>query len=257
MRDVPNLIISFPVGRTFQQIGSPHDCIFSITLFHLQYCFLQMSFLFCFYGILEKRILLITFRCYLICNDLYPSDPGMWICDLSVKSFYCIDHFLDKVAASLEYWKYENEKKEPIPLCLVDFKTLDIYSLQDYYRSIFIRDLDKVAASLEYWKYENEKKEPIPLCLVDFKTLDIYSLQDYYRSIFIRDYYVEMEFEDNSVETKAFYLPIPLCLVDFKTLDIYSLQDYYRSIFIRDYYVEMEFEDNSVETKAFYLPERL
>lgn len=47
---------------------------------------------------------------------------------------------LDKVAASLEYWKYKNEKKEPIPLCLVDFKTLDIYSLQDYYRSIFIRD---------------------------------------------------------------------------------------------------------------------
>lgn len=45
-----------------------------------------------------------------------------------------------KVAASLEYWKYEDEKKEPIPLCLVDFKTLDIYSLQDYYRSVFIRD---------------------------------------------------------------------------------------------------------------------
>ena len=32
------------------------------------------------------------------------------------------------------------KRKEPIPLCLVDFKTLDIYSLQDYYRSIFIRD---------------------------------------------------------------------------------------------------------------------
>lgn len=47
---------------------------------------------------------------------------------------------LDKVTASLEYRKYENEKKEPIPLCLVDFKTLDIYSLQDDYRSIFIRD---------------------------------------------------------------------------------------------------------------------
>ena len=31
----PNLIISFPIGRTFQQIGSPHDRIFSITLFHL------------------------------------------------------------------------------------------------------------------------------------------------------------------------------------------------------------------------------
>lgn len=47
---------------------------------------------------------------------------------------------LDKVSASLEYWKYEDKMKEPIPLCLVDFKTLDIYSLQDYYRSIFIRD---------------------------------------------------------------------------------------------------------------------
>lgn len=47
---------------------------------------------------------------------------------------------LDKVATSLEYWKYEDEKKEPIPLCLVDFKTLDIYSLQDYYQSIFIQD---------------------------------------------------------------------------------------------------------------------
>ena len=34
----------------------------------------------------------------------------------------------------------KTKKKEPIPLCLVDFKTLDIYSLQDYYRSIFIRD---------------------------------------------------------------------------------------------------------------------
>lgn len=34
----------------------------------------------------------------------------------------------------------ENEKKEPIPLCLIDFDTLEVYSLQDYYRSYFIRD---------------------------------------------------------------------------------------------------------------------
>lgn len=47
---------------------------------------------------------------------------------------------LDKVTASLEYRKYEDEKKEPIPLCLVDFKTLELYSLQDYYRATFIRD---------------------------------------------------------------------------------------------------------------------
>ncbi len=47
---------------------------------------------------------------------------------------------LDKVATSLKYWKYENENKDPIPLCLVDFKTLDIYPLQDYHRATFIRD---------------------------------------------------------------------------------------------------------------------
>ena len=33
---------------------------------------------------------------------------------------YLCQRCLDKVAASLEYWKYETEKKEPIPLCLVD-----------------------------------------------------------------------------------------------------------------------------------------
>lgn len=47
---------------------------------------------------------------------------------------------LEKVAGSLKYWKNENVKKEPMPLCLIDFKTLEVYSLQDYYRSYFIRD---------------------------------------------------------------------------------------------------------------------
>lgn len=47
---------------------------------------------------------------------------------------------LDKVEDSLDYWKWKDEEKEAIPLCLVDFATLEIYSLQDHYRSYFIRD---------------------------------------------------------------------------------------------------------------------
>lgn len=47
---------------------------------------------------------------------------------------------LNKVVGALEYWKWENEEKEAIPLCLVDFETLDIYSLQDMYCSYFIRE---------------------------------------------------------------------------------------------------------------------
>lgn len=47
---------------------------------------------------------------------------------------------LKKVAGSLEYWKNENEDKEAVPLSLIDFDTLEVYSLQDYYRSYFIRD---------------------------------------------------------------------------------------------------------------------
>lgn len=47
---------------------------------------------------------------------------------------------LDKVLESLEYWKWEDEEKEAIPLCLVDFETLDIYPVQDRYVAYFIRD---------------------------------------------------------------------------------------------------------------------
>lgn len=49
---------------------------------------------------------------------------------------YC----LDKVASSLHFWKWEAEEKQAIPLCLVDFQTLEIYSLQDWYQAYFIRD---------------------------------------------------------------------------------------------------------------------
>lgn len=47
---------------------------------------------------------------------------------------------LDKVTESLHYSKWKNEKKEVIPLCLVDFKTSEIYSLQDWYRGCSMRD---------------------------------------------------------------------------------------------------------------------
>lgn len=46
----------------------------------------------------------------------------------------------EKVVGSLEYWKNETEDKETIPLSLTDFDTLEIYSLQEHYRSCFIRD---------------------------------------------------------------------------------------------------------------------
>ena len=47
---------------------------------------------------------------------------------------------LDKVLESLEFRKWKHEKKEAVPLCLVDFKTLEIYSLQDWHRGCLIRD---------------------------------------------------------------------------------------------------------------------
>lgn len=47
---------------------------------------------------------------------------------------------LDKVLESLEFSKWKREKKEAVPLCLVDFKTLEVYSLQDWHRGCMIRD---------------------------------------------------------------------------------------------------------------------
>lgn len=46
----------------------------------------------------------------------------------------------DKVTASLETSKWKYEKKQAIPLCLVDFETLEIYSLQDWHVGCSIRD---------------------------------------------------------------------------------------------------------------------
>ena len=41
---------------------------------------------------------------------------------------------------SLVFFKWKNERKEAIPLCLVDFQTLEIYSLQDWQRGCLIRN---------------------------------------------------------------------------------------------------------------------
>lgn len=47
---------------------------------------------------------------------------------------------LDKVLSALEYNKWKVEDKNPVPLCLVDFETLDIYSLQDTLHRYSVRD---------------------------------------------------------------------------------------------------------------------
>ena len=73
---------------------------------------------------------------------------------------------LKKIAGSLKYWKNETEDKEAIPLALVDFDTLEIYSLQEYYHSYFIRDYyveidfkqNKVAVEVFYLP-EHEQQE--------------------------------------------------------------------------------------------------
>lgn len=82
-------------------------------------------------------------------SDGTPS-RGMASIDVTLPENYKVDtntlekhlcqNCLNKVAASLEYRKAASENKEAIPLCIVDFKTLEIYSLQDYWRSYFIRD---------------------------------------------------------------------------------------------------------------------
>lgn len=48
---------------------------------------------------------------------------------------------LPKIAEVLERsYKKGEEKKETIPLCLIDFETLEVYSMQDFYRGYFVRD---------------------------------------------------------------------------------------------------------------------
>lgn len=58
----------------------------------------------------------------------------------SLEKKLCSD-CLSKVTNVLAHsYRKGEEKKETIPLCIIDFETLDVYSLQDYYRSYFVRD---------------------------------------------------------------------------------------------------------------------
>lgn len=63
---------------------------------------------------------------------------------------------LDKVAESLRYSKWKNEKKEAVPLCLADLETLEIYSLQDWHRGCLIRD---------YWIEIEQNREKVEIKL--------------------------------------------------------------------------------------------
>lgn len=47
---------------------------------------------------------------------------------------------LDKVVESLEVHKWKNERKKAVPLCLMDFQTLEIYSVQDWHKGCLIGD---------------------------------------------------------------------------------------------------------------------
>lgn len=47
---------------------------------------------------------------------------------------------LSKVAETLEHSYFENEKSDTIPLCVIDFETLELYSMQNHYRAYSVRD---------------------------------------------------------------------------------------------------------------------
>lgn len=48
---------------------------------------------------------------------------------------------LDKILESLVCDRWKNEEKKPLPLCLVNFQTLEIYSLQEIAQKIYIDHL--------------------------------------------------------------------------------------------------------------------
>ena len=77
-----------------------------------------------------------------------PDDYGL---DPQVMQNNLCQECLSKIAESLRYSKWKNEKKETVPLCLIDLKTLEIYSLQDWHKGCMIRD---------YWiEIESDKEE--------------------------------------------------------------------------------------------------
>lgn len=69
---------------------------------------------------------------------------------LSLQKKLCQD-CLDKILESLECDRWRKEEKEPLPLCLVDFQTLEIYSLQERVQKTYIDDF--------YVKIQNNNNE--------------------------------------------------------------------------------------------------
>lgn len=66
--------------------------------------------------------------------------PERYKPDIKMLQEHLCQKCLDKVTASLETSKWRYEDKEAIPLCLVDFQTMEIYSLQDWHLACSIRD---------------------------------------------------------------------------------------------------------------------
>ena len=57
----------------------------------------------------------------------------------NLEKILCSD-CLPRVAEVLEHSYKKGEEQETIPLCLIDFDTLEVYSMQDFYRGYFVRD---------------------------------------------------------------------------------------------------------------------
>lgn len=66
--------------------------------------------------------------------------PDTYKLDMNFLAEHLCQKCLDKITESLRYSKWEYEEKKVIPLCIVDFQTLEIYSLQDYYAGCMVRD---------------------------------------------------------------------------------------------------------------------
>ena len=78
------------------------------------------------------------------------SSSGMASMDVTLPDDYSVDieflqdslcsECLKKVTDSLANSKWKNEEKEAIPLCLIDFETSEIYSLQDLHKGYSVND---------------------------------------------------------------------------------------------------------------------
>ncbi len=71
---------------------------------------------------------------------------------------------LDQVGTALSFWKWEQEEKEALPFCLIDFGTKELYPIQDTLLAYFIRDywveLDFDKNSVNIKSYYLPKREP-------------------------------------------------------------------------------------------------